>query len=63
MLTFILFVVKSILGILWFLLTLGVLVTVWKDDRRETLNKLLWTGGILFFPVLGPIVYMVSQKQ
>lgn len=63
MLTFILFVVKSILGILWFLLTLGVLVTVWRDDRRETLNKLLWTTGVLFFPVLGPIVYMVSQKQ
>lgn len=63
MLTFILFAVKSILGILWFLLTLGVLVTVWRDDRRETLNKLLWTTGVLFFPVLGPIVYMVSQKQ
>lgn len=63
MLTFILFVVKSILGILWFLLTLGVLVTVWRDDRRETLNKLLWTAGVLFFPVLGPVVYMVSQKQ
>ena len=49
----------SLIGIVWFLLTLGMLFNLWKESKKPTLNKILWTGGILFAPVLGPILYML----
>ncbi len=54
--------ITGLVSIFWFLLTLGMLVQLWKDDGRESSNKILWTLGIVFFPILGPVVFMLSRR-
>jgi len=49
----------SAIKILWFLITIGVLVNIWQRNNLETLSKLLWSAGVFFMPFIGPIVYML----
>ena len=55
--------IKFILSAVWFLITIGVIVNIWQQNGFDTLKKLLWTAGVLFFPLLGPIVYILSNRQ
>ncbi|MCB0837183.1 MAG: PLDc N-terminal domain-containing protein [Bacteroidetes bacterium] len=52
-------IIKFAISILWFVLTIGVLVNIWKEGKQETIGKLLWTVGVLAFPVLGPIIWIL----
>ncbi|MDX2284499.1 MAG: PLDc N-terminal domain-containing protein [Bacteroidia bacterium] len=55
--------IKLIVGVLWFLVTIGALFNIWQESRMETLPKLAWTAAILFFPILGPVAYMLYSKK
>jgi hypothetical protein len=50
---------KIILSAVWLFLTIGVLVNLWRDGRSSNLNKVLWTLGILCFPILGPVGFLL----
>ena len=52
-------IIKFAISILWFVLTIGVLVNIWKEGKQETIGKLLWTVGVLAFPVLWPIIWIL----
>ncbi|MEL6624356.1 MAG: PLDc N-terminal domain-containing protein [Bacteroidota bacterium] len=52
-------VIGSILTIVWFLLTIGVLFNIWKESKKTTFSKVAWTGFILFAPIFGSIMYML----
>ncbi len=56
-------IIKFAISILWFVLTIGVLVNVWKEGKQETLGKLLWTVGVLAFPVLGPVIWLLYGSR
>ncbi|WP_409286209.1 PLDc N-terminal domain-containing protein [Pontibacter sp. G13] len=49
---------KFIIGVVWFLITIGALIYVWRSPQ-STSAKILWTLGIFFFPVLGPICWIL----
>ncbi|RMG66305.1 MAG: hypothetical protein D6722_15230 [Bacteroidetes bacterium] len=51
--------VKLLISIAWFLITIGVLFNIWKKSSLETAPKILWTLGILFFPFLGPVAWIL----
>lgn len=51
--------IKFVISILWFVLTIGVLVNIWRESNKETVSKLLWTVGVLAFPVLGPVIWIL----
>jgi hypothetical protein len=48
-------------GILWII----ALIDVLKSEFRDSINKLIWVLVIIFFPIVGAIIYFVvgrSQK-
>lgn len=51
--------VKFLISLLWLLITLGVLFNIWKKSGLETIPKVFWTLGILFFPFLGPVAWII----
>ncbi|MEZ4827823.1 MAG: PLDc N-terminal domain-containing protein [Bacteroidia bacterium] len=51
--------IKFAISVLWFVLTIGVLVNIWRESNKETISKLLWTVGVLVFPVLGPVFWIL----
>ncbi|MEZ4772615.1 MAG: PLDc N-terminal domain-containing protein [Bacteroidia bacterium] len=51
--------IKFAVSVLWFVLTIGVLVNIWRESNKETIAKLLWTVGVLVFPVLGPVIWIL----
>lgn len=51
--------IKFVISVLWFVLTIGVLVNIWRESNKETIAKLLWTVGVLVFPVLGPVIWIL----
>ncbi|MDX2250005.1 MAG: PLDc N-terminal domain-containing protein [Bacteroidia bacterium] len=51
--------IKFAISVLWFVLTIGVLVNIWRESNKETIAKLLWTVGVLAFPVLGPVIWIL----
>lgn len=55
--------IGKIIGVLWFLLTIGVLYNIWKKGQQDTLQKLLWTIGILAFPFLGPLAWIIFGER
>lgn len=52
-------IVSTIFSILWFFITIGVLVNVWQRKTIETLTKLLWTFAVIAMPVVGSVIYML----
>jgi hypothetical protein len=50
---------KFIVSIVWLLLTIGVLVNLWRDKAGSGSSKVLWTLGILIFPILGPVLFLL----
>ncbi len=55
--------IKFVLAAVWFLLTIGVLVNVWRNPATSMGHKLLWTAGVLFFPVLGPVAFILFGER
>lgn len=55
--------VKFLVGAVWLLITIGALFNIWKSDARATGNKVLWTVGILFFPFLGPLAWILFGER
>lgn len=55
--------IKFVLSVFWFVLTLGVLVRIWRNHSDSGVNKVLWTLGILLFPFLGPVVWLFYGKR
>jgi hypothetical protein len=52
-------IMSTLISIVWFLITIGVLVNVWQRKTMETITKLLWTFAVLVMPLLGPVLYML----
>jgi len=50
---------KFLLSVFWLLLTIGVLVNLWRSEDRSSSYKLIWTLGILIFPFLGPLAFIL----
>ncbi|MEO0470169.1 MAG: PLDc N-terminal domain-containing protein [Bacteroidota bacterium] len=55
--------INFILSAIWFLITVGVIVNIWQQTGFDTLKKLLWTAGVVMFPFLGSIIYMLTQRK
>ncbi len=54
----------SIAGIISIFCTVWVIYEVWAVNKNaETLHKVLWTLGALFFSVLTAIVYYLVVKR
>lgn len=54
---------KAILSIFWLLLTIGVLVSLWRNRSLSSASKILWTLGVLFFPILGPVLFILFGER
>ncbi len=52
-------ILSTLFSILWFFVTIGVLVNVWQRKTLETVNKLLWTFAVVVMPFLGSVLYML----
>ena len=50
---------STLFSILWFFITIGVLVNVWQRNNLEMLNKMLWSFLVIAMPFLGSIIYML----
>ena len=50
---------KILLSAFWLLLTVGVLISLWRNPQTSSSNKLLWTVGVLIFPILGPVMFIL----
>ncbi|GAB4421662.1 MAG: hypothetical protein OHK0039_36750 [Bacteroidia bacterium] len=55
--------VKFLVSVFWLLLTIGVLYNIWRKSQQETLTKVLWTIGILIFPFLGPVAWIIFGER
>ena len=54
----------SLLKLVWFVITILVMVKIWSDKAVDTPVKLLWTLVILFLPYLGIILWFwIGRKQ
>ena len=51
----------SLCSILWLVLAITALLDLWKSSRDDT-KKLVWTVIIVVVPVLGSIIYHLSEK-
>jgi hypothetical protein len=49
---------SSLIGVLWFILTIYVLYLIITGSADST-SKLIWVLLVLFLPVLGPILYLL----
>ncbi len=54
---------KFVIWAAWLLVTIGVLVNIWQRSQQSTLNKVLWTVGILLFPFLGPLAWILFGER
>ncbi|QXV66126.1 PLDc_N domain-containing protein [Mucilaginibacter sp. 21P] len=52
-----------VLGILYFGLILFCLMDVLKATFKDPIQKFIWIALILFFPVLGSIVYLYMGRK
>jgi len=50
---------KPILSLLWLLLTLGVLVGLWRSRAIQVGGKVLWTLVVLLLPFLGSVFFLL----
>lgn len=50
---------KILISLFWLLLTIGVLVSLWRNSKTKTSAKVLWTIGVLIFPILGPVMFIL----
>ena len=55
--------IKFVFGIVWLLLTIGVIVHIWTESKQESLGKLLWTAAIILMPYLGPVLWMLLHGK
>jgi hypothetical protein len=47
----------------WFVVLFMVIADVFRNDDMGGFSKALWFLGILFLPVLGVLIYLVSQGK
>lgn len=50
---------KVLLSAVWLFLTFGVLINLWRDQGSSNLHKVWWSLGILLFPILGPVLFLL----
>ena len=53
---------SSLIGLLIFILDIVAIVEIFKGSR-DTGSKLLWTLLILFFPVVGLLIYFLFGRN
>ncbi len=49
------------LFVIWIGLLFSVLADLFRDDEVTGMQKALWTIGIVFFPYIGVIVYLILR--
>jgi hypothetical protein len=54
---------KFVLWAAWLLVTIGVLINIWQRSQQSSLSKVLWTLGILLFPFLGPLAWILFGER
>jgi hypothetical protein len=47
----------------WFVVLFMVIADVFRNDEMGGFGKALWFVGILFLPILGVLIYLVSQGK
>ncbi len=52
-----------LIKIVWLVITVAVLLAIWRDKGVQNSIKLLWTLAILFLPVLGPALWLLFGKR
>ena len=55
--------IKGLFSILWLVITIGALYNIWKGDSQTSMHKVLWTVGILVFPFLGPLAWILFGER
>ena len=54
---------KFVIWAAWLLVTIGVLINIWQRSQQPVLGKVLWTVGILLFPFLGPLAWILFGER
>ncbi len=49
------------LFVIWLGLLFSVLADLFRDDTVSGLEKAIWTVGLIFFPYIGVIVYLIVR--
>ncbi|MFK7972265.1 MAG: PLD nuclease N-terminal domain-containing protein [Bacteroidia bacterium] len=53
----------SIFALIHLVLAIMALYSIWNDDSMEGTAKLLWSGAIFFFPLVGLILWWLFGKD
>ncbi|MEM6804984.1 MAG: hypothetical protein AAF696_26545 [Bacteroidota bacterium] len=46
--------------IVWLMLTPGSLMEIWGASTLGTGVKFIWTGAVIFFPILGSVIWILD---
>jgi len=52
-----------LIKIAWLVITVAILLAIWRDKGVQNSSKLLWTLAILFLPALGPVLWLLFGKR
>lgn len=55
--------IGGLIGLVWFLITLGVAYNIVVKSNQSGTFKLLWIVGILLFPFLGPLAWILFGER
>ena len=48
----------TLVKIAWIVLTIAIMIKIWRNDQTEITTKLLWTLLIVMLPVIGIIIWL-----
>jgi Kef-type K+ transport system membrane component KefB len=51
------------LGAVFLLLIIGVLIDINKGNKKDTMEKIVWTCVVILFPFIGAIIYLSVGRQ
>ncbi len=54
--------IGSVLGLLHFIVSIWAIINVFQS-RESTGSKVLWTAGIIFFPLIGLLIWFFAGPR
>lgn len=55
--------IGGLISLVWFLITIGVAYNILVKSNQTGSYKLLWVLGILLFPFLGPLAWILFGER
>ncbi|MEC9485102.1 MAG: PLDc N-terminal domain-containing protein [Candidatus Izemoplasma sp.] len=54
---------EGLLGLLHFILVIYTLYVLFTGPNPKNLNKIIWALIVIFFPLIGVILYWIIEKK